>query len=232
MKLKNKLYNLIFLLILFFTYCKYYIKSEIKLTDLYQLVSKNFTGSKFIDSEIKFEVSNLEKCNEDKEGLEKILSEHFNNLKDLECKKDSETTYLHAKFQLPMVKLVNGQYEVADSLFNLTVNMNKTIRVGLYLDKEEFNQFNKSLSEKYSQIFSLDNLTLSFSLVNDSKKDVNLKLFSIYSEDKAYPKSSITTLTAGSKFDFYLSNILKDYILQESFGEFLIIEKIKVKEKD
>ena len=230
--LKNKRYYLLFILLLFFTYCKYYIKSELKVTDLYQLLSKNFTGSKSIDSEIKFETTNLEKCNEDKEGLEKILSEHFNNLKNLECKKDSETSYLYAQFQLPMVKLINGQYEVVDSLFNLTVNMNKTIRVGLYLDKEEFNQLNKALSEKYSQILNLDNLSLNFSLINDSKKDINLKLYSIYSEEKAYPKSSITTLTAGSKFDFALSNILKDYILQESFGEFLIIEKIKVKEKD
>ncbi len=230
--LKN--YKFIFvsgIFILLSLFCKYSIATDIRFSEVLELLSKNFKGKKYAPSKIKFGINTLEKCNEDKEALTKILNEHFNSLKDIQCKKESEEVFLEGNFQLPITKLVNGQFDIEEGLLNLTVSKINKIKMGLYIDKEEFAELNKSIQEKYSQVLKIEDFQISFEFHNDSKSEINLFLDSVYIGGNAYPRRTKMKLLPEQIETFILSNIMKEYVYQSTQADFISVDVLEKPDK-
>lgn len=228
---KYKFYFAFGLIFLFSLFCKYSITTDIRFSEILELLSKNFKGKKFANSKVRFGMNSLEKCEEDKEALTKILKEHFNQLNEVECKKDIEEFFLEANFQLPIIKLVNGQFDIEEGLLNLTVSKINKIKIGLFIDKEEFNELNNSIKEKYSQNLKIEDFQINFEFHNDTKSEINLYLDSVYIKGKAFPRRTKLKLQTEQIETFHLSNIMKEFIYDTSHTDFLSIDIIEKPDK-
>lgn len=230
--LKNNKFILISgIFILLSLFCKYSITTDIRFSEILELLSKNFKGKKYAPSKIKFGMNTIEKCNEDKEALTKILTEHFNSLKDVQCKKENEEIFLEGNFELPITKLINGQYDIEEGLLNLTVSKINRIKMGLYIDKEEFNELNKAIQEKYSQSLKIEDFQISFEFHNDSKSEINLFLDSVYINGKAYPRRTKLKLLPEQIETFSLSAIMKEFVYESSQTDFISIDILEKPDK-
>ncbi len=230
MNIKIKTFSVLTLLLLIGV-CKFTIHSELKFSSVLELLKPSYKGKSLIETKIQIEMSSLEKCNEEKDSLALILKEYLQGLKDVECQNSEIETLWVGKFQLPMVKMINGQYEVTNGLFNITVANIKSIKIGMYRNEEEFSELKKKLDEKYSDTVKLEGLQFGIDFANDSETELNLKLDSVYTSGKAYPKRASIKLEAEQMFTFTLSQILLASINERSHSDFMTIEAVEKPDK-
>jgi hypothetical protein len=230
MPLKIKTFFLT-LLILSIGLCKFVISSELKISAIEDLLKSNFKGEKFIDSEIQFPVSSAEKCEEEKDSMILILKDYLKGLKDVECEEAETDLVLSAKFQLPMVKMKQGQYEVTEGLYNLTVSNQKNIKIGLYQNTDEFTELNKKLEGKKMELIKAEDINFRFDITNDIQKELNLKMDSVYTSGKAFPKRASVKLEPEQTLTFTLSQILLASISERGHVDFMTIEVVEKPDK-
>lgn len=222
MKKKYSTIILLTFLLISFT-CKYAVKAELYISEILETANKSSKES-FAVSELKFGVGSLEKCEEDKEYLTNLLSNYFNNIRDLKCANIEMDTFLISTVDIPIVAFTKKEFEPVDGLLNITVKPGKPIRVGLFLNESEFSDLKAKINDKYWQSIKMEDFSLNFTLFNDTKQITKAEVTSSFVNSEPVPFWQSYQLNPKNKLSIELSNVLKEYINKKTISDFIKIE--------
>ncbi|TGK27553.1 hypothetical protein EHQ12_08625 [Leptospira gomenensis] len=181
-------------------------------------------GGYFANSELKFGVSSQDKCEEDREYLTETLGNFFHEITNVQCLKEDFETYFQASAKIPIVRTTESRFTSIPGLLNISVTPGEKIRLGLYLSPEHFRSLKEIIKEKYWNTINIEEFSLSWVIINDTKDNVILTATSVYVNTKPIPGSSEIELKSKSKTTILVSNVLKDYIFENGTSSFLSFE--------
>ncbi|MBW0435453.1 hypothetical protein HGB47_17735 [Leptospira yasudae] len=221
-KIANYTFKCVLFLAIFLTLlCKYKIVSDLYLSEIIKIATTKGDSEYFANSELKFGVSSHDKCEEDKEHLTETLGNYFHDISNIQCSKEDFENYFQASVKIPIVRATESQFTSIPGLLNITVTPGEKIQVGLYLSPEHFNSLKETIKEKYWNTINIDEFSLGLIIINDTKEKIKLTAASVYVGKKPIPGTSEFELKSKSKTTILLSNVLKDYIFENSTSSFL-----------
>ncbi|AXR68329.1 hypothetical protein DPV73_10135 [Leptospira mayottensis] len=224
-RIVNYAFKVLLLSAMFFTLlCKYKIVSDLYLSEIIKIANTKGGIKYFANSELKFGVNSQDKCEEDKEYLTKTLGNYFHEITNVQCSKEEFENYFQASVKIPIVRTTESQFTSIPGLLNITVTPGEKVQIGLFLSPEHFNSLKETIKEKYWNTININEFSLGLVIINDTKEKVKLTATSVYVDKKPIPGFSEFELKSKSKTTILLSNVLKDYIFENSTSTFLSFE--------
>ncbi|MCB1160870.1 MAG: hypothetical protein H7A25_22565 [Leptospiraceae bacterium] len=206
--------------------CKYAINIDLSLQKMITLAKSNKDVMVYDSGvQIKFQMASTKKCESEKENLAAILTRYYKEVRESKCATEGTGVFLVTEALISIKKQGTVLKDKDKSMVGIDIDSSSDkADVYLTMDKVMFESLYMDIKKKYMQKTQLANIDLSIRLVNDTKQNINFKVFNSFVNKTPYPAFGTFSAKPDDTFEIVISDVLKQYINDTGFRRIMIID--------
>lgn len=205
---------IIFISIILFSCCDGVIETEVKLSDLQKNTKKQLSGDLYIEIAGCSDYEDSRKESDSLKEVRMTVPSIFKGAKYIECFQKEFQSYTH--FKIPII-LSHSDQLVSKDYIHIISNDNNILAVGVPPT------IKRNMDRVKANSFGVTDIALNVHIkfINDTNKDMPIKVVSAYLDDKPYIYGELTSIKNNS-FIIRLSNVSVDNALENQFSTVLL----------
>ncbi len=209
--------------------CKLQISSELYTSDI-ETVGSGQKKILMTNAKIKLEMPSENECIEKGGEIINILNEYFYDVENGKCITEGFDNYLIVDTKIPIMLYEEDTFQEnfpEKGFFSLLIyDLQGSYTLAPFIEQNRFLQFNSLFEEKFFEKIDADDLTLMFSVRNDSRKNIKVVGSSVYINGSPFPNSGQVILENRQNAEFLMSKISTEYIYSEGIISLLSFSEV------
>jgi hypothetical protein len=200
------------------TACQAEMQVLIYVNDIMDLL-KSGTGTTDIKATVNIQIPS----EDSRDQMLGVLQGYFRNIDNVKTLTKDMNTFLSFSSSFPMIYVGSKtQFEMPSDMLAIIIANAETggplLEIGI--NKNQLEKLNAYVKDQYYQSITIDEMTLSAIVNNDSRSDYKIQAQAVYLNEKPTPFAKEVVLKRREEVNIRLSDVLRDSIKDSDFVEF------------